>query len=211
MLNTKTYTRDELIELFKTDRLDSIKRKLTRQGYVYTTCGRGNTFTLTIIRTPPRFRNFCIERLGFAPQTDFVRLKIFLYRLFFDEEFRKQPFYAMVLLLKNEMDITYQTLSHWLSILEQKGILWRSTVDFNYFSVKPEEFPTPITEEQYRDAWRAYWFNREDGWEISVFRMKQITDGGQPYKLGNLEENAFQQELINELMEILEQETKTNE
>ena len=119
MLNIGTYTRQELQELFQTDRIDYIKSKLKRQGYIYTTCGRGKTFTLTIVGTPPRFRNFCIEHLGFAPQTDFVRLKIFLYKLFFDKEFRKLPYYAMVLLLENEMSIPYQTLSHWLSILEK--------------------------------------------------------------------------------------------
>lgn len=211
MLNTQTYTRQELIELFKTDRLDSIKSKIKRQGYVYTTSGRGNNFTLTIVSTPPRFRNFCIERLGFAPQTDFVRLKIFLHKFFFDESFRNLPYYAMALLLENEMSITYQTLSHWVSILEKKNIIWRSCTDFNYYSVKPEQFPTPITEELYREAWRAYWLDREDGWEISVFRMKQITDGGQPYKLGVILENVFEQETINELKEILQEEIYNGE
>lgn len=210
MLNTRTYTRQELLELFKTDRIDYVKSKLKRQGYVYTTCGRGNTLSLTIISTPPRFRNFCIDRLGFAPQTDFIRLKIFLYKLFFDEEFRKLPYYAMVLLMENEMSVTYQTLSHWVSVLEKSNILWRSMAEFNYFSVKPEEFPIEISQELYNEAWKAYWNDREDGWGLSVFRMKQVTDGGKPYKIGVIEENAFEQDTINELKEILQEEININ-
>jgi len=210
MLNTRTYTRQELLELFQTDRLDYIKNKLKRQGYIYTTSGRGEAFCLTIVSTPPRFRNFCIERLGFAPQTDFVRLKVFLYKLFFDEAFRKLPYQAMVLLLQSEMDITYQTLSHWISILEKNHILWRSITEFNYFSVKPEEFPIEITQELYHEAWSAYWNDRDDGWGLSVYRMKQITDGGKPHKVGVIEDNVFEEDTINELKEILQEEIHIN-
>ena len=55
MLERRLYTRQELIELFKTERLDSIKGMLNRQGYKYTTSGRGKTFTLTITEQPLRF------------------------------------------------------------------------------------------------------------------------------------------------------------
>ena len=82
MLDMRTYTREELVELYHTDRIDSIKSKLNRQGYTYSACGRGQTFTLTISGLPPRFKTFCMEQLGFAPQTDFERLKVFLYNFF---------------------------------------------------------------------------------------------------------------------------------
>lgn len=91
MLDLRQYTRQELIDLFKTQRLDSIKAKLQRNGYKYTTQGRGKEFTLTITELPLRFRNFCIDELHFAPQTDFVKLKNFLYRFMFDEDFRHMP------------------------------------------------------------------------------------------------------------------------
>ena len=91
MLDLRQYTRQELIDLFKTKRLDSIKDKIKRYGYKYTTDGRGDSFTLTITELPPRFRNFCIDELHFAPQTDFLKLKKFLYRFMFDEDFRHMP------------------------------------------------------------------------------------------------------------------------
>ena len=75
MLDLQRYTRQELIDIFKTQRLDSIKDKLKRKGYKFTTDGRGDSFTLTITELPLRFRNFCTDELKFAPQTDFVKLK----------------------------------------------------------------------------------------------------------------------------------------
>ena len=75
MLDLQRYTRQELIDIFKTQRLDSIKDKLKRKGYKFTTDGRGDSFTLTITELPLRFHNFCTDELNFAPQTDFVKLK----------------------------------------------------------------------------------------------------------------------------------------
>ena len=83
MLDIKTYSRQELIDLFKTERIDSIKNKLQRQGYKFTTSGRGKELTLTITEQPLLpLRTFAIEELGFSPQTDFDRLEIFLYRFY---------------------------------------------------------------------------------------------------------------------------------
>ena len=73
MLDIRTYTREELITIFKTNRLDSIKAKLKRQGYEFETSGRAETATVTITKQPLRFRRFCIDELGFAPQTDFKK------------------------------------------------------------------------------------------------------------------------------------------
>jgi len=67
MLDLRTYDRDELIDIFKTERIDYIQKKIKGYGYTFTTEGRGKTFKLTITECPPRFREFCIEKLGFAP------------------------------------------------------------------------------------------------------------------------------------------------
>ena len=92
MLDLQRYTRQELIDIFKTQRLDSIKDKLKRKGYKFTTDGRGDSFTLTITELPLRFRNFCTDELNFALQTDFVKLKRFLYRFIFDEDFVRNAY-----------------------------------------------------------------------------------------------------------------------
>ena len=48
MLELKEYTREELIAIYKTTRLDAIKNKVTREGYKYTSCGRGKDYKMVI-------------------------------------------------------------------------------------------------------------------------------------------------------------------
>ena len=49
MIELKTYNQAEMFEILKTDRNDVVKRKLTAQGYTFTTEGRGKNikFILT--------------------------------------------------------------------------------------------------------------------------------------------------------------------
>lgn len=210
MLDMRTYNRQELIDIFKTDRLDSIKAKIQRRGYTYTTSGRGKDFTLTVTGLPPRFKTFCIERLGFAPNTDFDRLKIFLSYFFFDEEFRQLPVGAMAWYLENEMYITYQTFSRWINKLIDKGLIYRSPFDFNYYACNGNQKPIRITKELYCEAWKAYWEEREQGYEYSMGNMMRVA-GGKAHKFGVLYENAFEEDTIKELKEILYKEICVNE
>lgn len=161
MLERRTYTRQELIELFKTERLDSIKGKLNRQGYKYTTSGRGKTFTLTITEQPLRFRNFCIEELHFAPQTDFKRLKKFLYRFMFDDDFRKLPYVTMREYMVGTMEITNQTLSRWVKHLYDENIV--ADGEMIYYAIdKKNGIYKRITKEEHGEAWKRYWEVRND-------------------------------------------------
>ena len=210
MLDMRSYTRQELIDIFKTDRLDSIKAKIQRRGYTYTTSGRGKDFTLTITGLPPRFSNFCIERLGFAPQTDFERLKIFLGYFFFDEEFRQLPVGAMAWAIEKEMYITYQTFSRWINKLIDKGIIHKSTMEFNYYACNENQMPIRITKELYCEAWREYWKERDYGYEHSMSNMMRVV-GGKAHKFGVIDVNAFEEDTINELKEILQKEIGVNE
>ena len=81
MLELKEYTREELIAIYKTTRLDAIKNKVTREGYKYTSCGRGKDYKMVITLLPNKnnaFKEYCIKNLGFAAQTDFLKLKVFI-------------------------------------------------------------------------------------------------------------------------------------
>lgn len=214
MLDLKTYTRQELIELFKTDRLDSIKGKIKRQGYEYTTDGRGKTFTLTITKLPFHFRNFCIEELGFAPQTDFKKLKKFLYRFFFDKEFQQLPSSAMARELETDCQVTYQTINRWMEKLFEQSMIFRSLWEFNYYSHGRDYdgniITFPIDRQTYREAWKAYWENKDYGYTEAVNSML-IVSKGTPEKLGKLLENAFGGKKIDKLKEILEKEINIDE
>lgn len=211
MLDLREYTRQELIDMFHTERLDSIKAKLNRQGYIYTTSGRGKTFTLTITELPLRFRNYCIEQLHFAPQTDFVRLKKFLYQFMFDEEFRKLPFVTMKETMIGTMEITNQTISRWIKHFYDENIV--ADGEMIYYSInKVTGIYRRITEEEHKEAWKRYWEVRNDvdgestgQYHLAIIEMYDCI-GGFPYKKPDIIFNAFESERIDTLKEILKQE-----
>ena len=209
MLDMRTYTREELVELYHTDRIDSIKSKLNRQGYTYSACGRGQTFTLTISGLPPRFKTFCMEQLGFAPQTDFERLKVFLYNFFFDDDYRQLPIVTMARILEKEFYISYQTLSNWIDKLEKANLIHRSMAEFNYFAFGKDEcgnpIEIPITEQLYKKAWNEYWKGNEYSYCEALACMNEVIKGT-PKKFGVIDLNAFEESITEELKEILQEE-----
>ena len=209
MLNIGVYTREELVELYHTDRIDSIKSKLNRQGYTYSACGRGQTFTLTISGLPPRFKTFCMEQLGFAPQTDFERLKVFLYNFFFDDDYRQLPIVTMARMLEKEFYISYQTLSNWIDKLEKANLIHRSMAEFNYFAFGKDEcgnpIEIPITEQLYKKAWNEYWKGNEYSYCEALACMNEVIKGT-PKKFGVIDLNAFDEQIIEELKSILREE-----
>ncbi len=215
MLNKKTYTRQELIHHFKTDRIDSIKSKLTRQGYTYTTSGRGQTFELTISGLPPRFKTFCIEKLNFAPQTDFERLKVFFYHFFLDDDFRKLPFVTMKEYMIGNVEVTYQTISRWIKKLYRLDLIADGEDIYYCIDVINKTYRI-IKEEEYKNAWRIYWENRIDEddcplqYSIAYNEMCEYL-GGHPYKKQDIIFNAIYNDTIDELVEILKEETIINE
>ena len=209
MLDMRTYTREELVELYHTDRIDSIKSKLNRQGYTYSACGRGQTFALTISGLPPRFKTFCMEQLGFAPQTDFERLKVFLYNFFFDDDYRQLPIVTMARILEKEFYISYQTLSNWIDKLEKANLIHRSMAEFNYYAFGKDEcgnpIEIPITEKLYKKAWNEYWKGNEYSYCEALACMNEVIKGT-PKKFGVIDLNAFDEQTIEELKSILREE-----
>lgn len=209
MLSTRSYTRAELIEIYGTDRLDSIKRRITNDGYKYTMAGRGKDFVLTITEQPPRFRTFCIEELGFLPQTDFKKLKRFLYRFFLDEEFMQLPCSEMERRLKEEIGVCRQTIKKWLDKLVAANFISFSLIDFNYYkSTRGKDgllMCETIEKSQYSKAWEIYWENRDEGYCAAACSMYCYL-GGTPHKKEVVNVNAFTLEKIKELQEILKSE-----
>lgn len=91
MLELRTYTKAELVEIFGTKDRQGLTRKLQRYGIKYRTSGRGENLTFTITETADPFKIFCIDELGYDGRTDFVKLRNFLYCFLNDDEFRAMP------------------------------------------------------------------------------------------------------------------------
>ena len=202
MLCYKAYSRAELVQLLGTNRIDAIKNRLDREGYIYTASGRGNDLIISITGCTKQFEVFCKEELNFPAQTNFDRLKDFLKRLLFDEEFARLPFAAM----EREIGISSQTISKWIKILAAANLITLSNGDYIYYISRRVNMNDleiiEITEQQYKDAWSAYWEGREDGYFLSVNRLYNV-DEGTPHKRGIMVENAFEMERMEQLRELL--------
>lgn len=207
MLECRTYPRRELIEIFGTKRIDSIKGKLKRRGYEFESHGRGETYEITITKQPPdRFRDFCIDELGIAPQTDFEKLKTFYSKFFFDEEFRSLPQNGMKDIILQNTIITNPTITSYVRNLYKNEMIQMG--DPLYYSCnKFLGLYTPITEKQYKKAWAIYWELRNSGAEYHIALNEMCSSlGGFPVKTHETIFNAFELGKIEELEKLLLEE-----
>lgn len=125
MLEKRVYTRAELVDLFKTSRLDAIKKRIQRAGYIYSEKDRGEAYTLEILDLPKgeEFKRYCIDVLGFDPRTDFARLKAFLYHFLADDEFMTLQHNEMSRIIEADTGIRISpaTISNYFDQLKARG------------------------------------------------------------------------------------------
>lgn len=207
-----TYTRQELVDMFGTERLDSIKRSLGRQSIEFISAGRGKSFTITITSVPDEFKNICIYELGMPAQTSFRAFKIFFYHYFCDEGFKELPIVEMErLLAKEDTNITRQTIAKWTKMLEDKGLVHSSNIEYTYFATITcwgDTSSEIITKEEYTKAWAAYWntFRATDSVSLALGSMKKIA-GGAVSKRPKVEENGFYSKMIEALVQAIDNES----
>ena len=105
MLELREYNKCELIEVYKTDRIDAIKAKVKRQGYTFENIGRGDTYKMKITALPcglNGFKMFCIEELNFDTHTDFNKLALFMKNILDDEDFMQLQYLQMARVMQKQ-------------------------------------------------------------------------------------------------------------
>lgn len=163
MLELRTYTKQELSQIFKTTANQGIKRKLSRYGIQYTTQGRGERITFTITHVPDPFKVFCIEHLDFNGQTDFRKLRNFLYYFFNDDEFQTLPDETKATLLSEKgKHMSRQTIAGYIRHLEKANYISLTGGEYVYYFAYAKN-RIPATMEQYSKAWKEYWTHLEQG------------------------------------------------
>lgn len=216
MLDTRQYTQKELCDLFNTDRNDVIKKKLTSQGYIYTTEGRGKNLIVTITGYEPplhaEFKEYCINELGFAPQTDFDKLYIFFSKFIFDDEFRRLPFIEITRRLESDVKISRQTISKWIKHLLKEDILGEGNYYYyaHGYDEEGNKKTVPINEQTYKNGWSEYWTGKETSYEEAVQALVSYICGF-PQKVPEKVFNAFNYKKVERLINIIEKEKKANE
>ena len=163
MLEKRVYERHEIAELLGTNTRQGIHRKLNGYGVFHLIEGRGEHFTVNVREIEDPFKIFCILELEFAPQTDFKKLRNFLWYYFNDEEFMAMPDEVKEMrMMEKDQPITRQTIANYTRRLVEKDYIYRNTSDYiYYFARNGKQIMTD--EKTYKQAWKEYWLDKEDG------------------------------------------------
>lgn len=211
MLQLKQYSRRELISIFKTDRIDSIKKLIIRQGYIYNDCGRGDKYTLTVVQLPPlkqQLKLYCIEELKFKPQIEIDKLCPFLYNVLTNDSFRKLQLNEMKEELEKQgVAISINTLSNYYQHLLSIGWIEKDYHDFIYYvfdsNINHNRY---ITKEEYCIMYKQYWNKvREDKSFVNAEIEIREKFGNKPKKRVNVVTTAFCNDQYNIVLNYLEE------
>ncbi len=139
-----------------------VERKLDAYGYGYSSTGGGKQRIYTITSLPDaqaRLKAYCVFALGFAPQTNFVKLRDFIFYLAFDEDFSGKPDEMMEEYLRLEgYGMSSKTIGNYRRKLAELE-LFAPMGDFVYYRVKKHygvQEHEIITAEEYNKAWKSY-------------------------------------------------------
>lgn len=209
MLEEKAYTIQEIRELLKTNaNKQGIERMLERREYEFFVEGRGANAVFTITKLPSKFKMFCIGELGFAPQTDFIKLRNFFYYYLDDEDFRNLPDTIQSERMgENGMPLSRQTIGHYRERLFANHYFWPDFAEFKYYLTHRErgkKIAEEIDRKTYCEAWALYWEVKAKTQDSETARWEMFYEfGGYPNKSPIIRENAITIEKVAFLNELV--------
>lgn len=207
-LTMRDYTLGVLENLIGSRGKQGVERKLTAYGYGYTSAGRGKQRIYTITALPDalgRLKAYCVFSLGFPSQTDFAKLRDFVFYLENDYDFCGMPDEMMEEYLRLEgCGMSRQTIGNYRRRLEDLGLI-APMGDFVYYRVKKNygvQEHEVITAEEYKKAWQSYHRWRaehpdEDSRPAYAHMYNEF--GGVPRKQAQIARNALHTEELNTL------------
>jgi hypothetical protein len=214
MLETRCYEKAELAEILGNSRRQDITRKLDSWGIAFTTEGRGKNLKITITEISNPFKVFCITELGFAPQTDFNKLREFYYYYFCDEEFMAMPDEVKEARLNEkwsqekkengtEKSLTRQTIAGYEKKLRDNDLIYTGSEQFIYYFAKGNK-QRIVEKEEYLKAWHEYFENKKAGASSKdAINIMFANYGGVARKQAIPQVNAFYLDKINRLIELI--------
>lgn len=214
MLEKRKYTRQELIDLYKTSRLDAIKNKIRRAGYLYTEAGRGKDYTMEITELPKedQFNQYCIEVLGFDCRTDFQKLKTFLFFFLENDEFITLQYNEMEDTIKEHGgSVSAATISNYFKQLSSIGWIVKEPFEYVYFLHDSSSGTTRyITREEYCSINKEFWQlikTDKKSWSEAYSTIKEKY-GNKPRKRVKDVKTAFSSKQYEELQDLIDIELK---
>ena len=165
MLEERKYTIAEMEKITGTQSRQGIRRKLQNYDITFEESGRGSSVVFDVKNIKDKFRVFCIIDLNFPSQTDFIKLKYFMYYFFCDETFAQIPDEAKEAKLREDgRNISRQTVSNYIERLNRSNLISKNTDEYVYYFAKGGDRRT-ATKEEYSKAWREYWENKNNGFD----------------------------------------------
>lgn len=190
---------------------EAVDRKLKKYGYGFTSDGRGKTRIYTITDLPnaqARFKSYCVFALGFDPNTNFVKLRDFVFYLENDLDFIGMSDEMMEEYLRLEgHGMSRATIGKYRRHLEDLGLIAQMG-DFVYYKVKKHygvQEHEIITAEEYKEAWKSYHKWRaahpdEDSRPAYAHMYNEF--GGVPRKQAKIVANAIHAAELNTLFDL---------
>ncbi len=180
MIEFREYGKAELASILGTRDRQGLVRKLDSWGILHDEPrGRGEYMTVNITGITDPFKVYALTELGVSPQTDFTKLRNFLYYFLNDEEFSAMPDEVQESRMRAEgRGVSRQTIATYKERLERLGYI--DTAPKNciyYFAYKDTQ--RIVEREEYLRAWHQYWNDRDNGLNSfdAISRMRQNYGG----------------------------------
>lgn len=202
MLEERSYAKAELSAILKTNDAQGLKRKLETHKIDFTTTGRGESLVFHLEKIHDPFRVLCITDLGFAPNSEFKKLRNFMYYFMNDDDFRWLPDEVLEVRMREmgeDKGVSRQTIGKWKAKLFAMDIINPSDEYTYYFAYAQQQILTD--KETYCKAWREYFTAKAEGvpYELAISAMIS-TYGGVAKKQAISNVNAFYVNQINQCL-----------
>lgn len=206
MLEIRTYTKAEMVEILHTKDNQGIKRKLNNYGVEYSTSGRGENilFHIEKVSSLYEFRVFCITELGITAQTDFHKFRNFLYYFLNDEKFQWLPDETIEARMKEEgRPLTRQTVASYKDKLQKADLISLQGGGYVYYFAFQKQ-QRIATKEEYDAAWREYWKDKEEyGYSDIAIDLMRERHGGVARKQAKADINGIYLPTLNKLNDLV--------
>ncbi len=159
----RSYSKTEMAQILAAKSKQGIDRKLSRYGVEFDVCGRGEKAIYTIKKMADPFKLFAITELDCDGNTDFTKLRNFIYHFFEDEIFMTMPDEVKEARMREMGEaVSRQTIANYTYKLESHDLISRQTKNFlYYFAFKQTQRFCDHAE--YVEAWHDYWRDIDNG------------------------------------------------
>ena len=202
ILEEKLYEKSAIEELLGTYSRQGVTRKLDRYNVDYEISGRGD-YKIDIKAIPDKFKMFCITELRVPAQTDFDKLKYFLYFFFCDEEFQRIPNDTkQTFMSEHGVYVSRQTMTKWINLLHDRNWINIGSTYRYYFAYDGNIEETD--QESYNKAWNEYYAISREYKDCYLGVAHVINNfGGMPKKHPLPDQNAFYAKEIQTLTDLV--------